>query len=49
LILEVDWTRDDIYWALRQYLEGDTDPTRLLNRIEYIRRASPDFIRERTG
>ena len=49
LVLEVEWTRDDIYWALRQYLEGDPDPARLLNQIEYIRKAVPDFVRKNSG
>jgi hypothetical protein len=49
LILEVEWPRDDIYWALRQYLEGDPDPALLKNQVEYLLRASPDFVRERSG
>lgn len=49
LILEVEWTRDDVFWALRQYLEGDPDPALLMNRVEYLPRASPDFVRDRSG
>jgi predicted nuclease of predicted toxin-antitoxin system len=48
LIVE-DWSRDEIYWALRQYLEADSDPSLLINRVVRLTKASPDFIRERSS
>lgn len=48
LILE-EWPRDVIYWALRQFLEENDDPTLLMNQVVRLAQASPEFIRNRSG
>ena len=47
LIVE-DWSREEVYWALRQYLEEHPDPVPLINEVVRIEKASPEFIRERS-
>ena len=41
-----DWTKDEIYWALRQYLDSNPEPDLLMNQVVSLPPASPDFIRE---
>jgi hypothetical protein len=48
LVLE-DWTRDEVYWALRQYLEADPDSMLLINQVVRLTKATAEFIRERSG
>jgi hypothetical protein len=48
LIVE-DWPPDEKFWALRQYLEADPDPTPLMNHIVRLTKASPEFISSRTA
>ena len=42
-----EWTTDEIYWALRQYLDAgpERSPT---DRVEYVPKASSDFISQRS-
>jgi hypothetical protein len=49
LILDVEWTPEEIYWALRQYLESAPDLSRLMNQVEYVASATPEFVQERSG
>jgi Domain of unknown function (DUF5615) len=42
------WTQEEIYWALRQYLEAAPDPALLVNQVVHLPPAAEEFIRERT-
>ncbi len=44
-----DWTKDEIYWALLQYLESSPDPDLLVNQIIHLPPASADFIQEHSA
>jgi predicted nuclease of predicted toxin-antitoxin system len=41
-----DWMKENIYWALLQYLESGPDPDFLVNQVIEIPSASPEFIQE---
>jgi hypothetical protein len=41
------WTQEEIYWALRQYLEADPDPELLANQVVHLPPATEEFIQER--
>lgn len=43
-----EWTPDEIYWALRSYLEEDPGRT-LTNTVVFLEQAPPEFIRARSG
>jgi hypothetical protein len=49
LILDIEWTPEEICWALRQYLESGPDPALLVNQVKYIPPATPAFVQERSG
>jgi predicted nuclease of predicted toxin-antitoxin system len=42
-----DWTPDEIYWALRSFLEEASERT-LTNTVVFLEKATPEFIRART-
>jgi predicted nuclease of predicted toxin-antitoxin system len=48
ILLVGDWTTDEYYWCLRQYLELSADPPPT-NRLIPIQKASPDFIKSRSA
>jgi hypothetical protein len=48
LIVERHWNQDQIYWALRQFLEADPDPTLLINQVVDLPPATAEFIEVRT-
>jgi hypothetical protein len=48
LLIGREWTPEDIYWALREYLESDPDPALLMNQGVTLAKATPDFIRDRS-
>jgi predicted nuclease of predicted toxin-antitoxin system len=43
-----EWTTNEIYWALRQFLEAKPDRS-LNDQVVYISKASPDFIQAHSG
>src|SRR5438105_3180206 len=38
------WTQEEIFWALRQYLESDPDPALLANQVVPLLPATEEFI-----
>jgi len=48
LVVGRDWSQEEIYWALRQFLESDLNLARLQNQVVKLREATSDFIRERS-
>ena len=46
ILIVGDWTTDEIYWSLRQYLESHPEEV-LLNQLIYLAKAPPDFIAAR--
>jgi hypothetical protein len=49
LIVGILWSQEEVYWALRQYLEADPDPVLLVNQVVRLPPATEEFIRERSG
>ena len=47
ILIVGDWTTDEIYWSLRQFLESHPDEL-LLNQIVYLSKAPPDFVAARS-
>jgi predicted nuclease of predicted toxin-antitoxin system len=48
LIVGRFWSTEQIYWALRQYLEAFPDPSLVMNQVIAVPEATADFIRERS-
>lgn len=41
LIVGQDWSQEEIYWALRQFLEEDPEPLLLQNQVLKLPKATP--------
>jgi hypothetical protein len=48
LVVGRHWTQDEIYWALRQYLEAKPDPALLRNQVFRLLAATAEFVQERS-
>jgi len=49
LVVGREWTQEEIYWALRQFLEGNPDLAHLANQVVSLSEATLEFIRDRSG
>jgi hypothetical protein len=48
ILLIEDWSPEEIFWALRQYLEAAPDAALLMDQITEIPKATAEFIQERS-
>jgi hypothetical protein len=42
-----EWTTDEIFWSLRQYLASDLEPP--VNQVIFLSKAAPAFIQRESG
>jgi predicted nuclease of predicted toxin-antitoxin system len=47
ILIVGDWTTDEIYWSLCEFLESHPEEA-LLNQVVYLSKAPPDFITARS-
>jgi predicted nuclease of predicted toxin-antitoxin system len=48
LVVGRDWSQEEIFWALWQFLETNPDLLLLQNQVLKLPEATPDFIQERS-
>jgi hypothetical protein len=48
LVVGWDWTQDEIFWALRQFLEPNLDPAQVQNQVVRLPEATSDYIQKRS-
>jgi predicted nuclease of predicted toxin-antitoxin system len=48
ILIVGDWTPEEIYWSLREFIESDPDRI-LTNQVVFLEKASPEFLSRSQG